>query len=80
MFLSFPSLLARRRKLFRIQIVVVCSCDLHLRRAPPFRLPFSLSRLIAYLVPYLPVTPTFLVLFVIFAVVAVMNGVIDLGR
>lgn len=32
-----------------------------------------------YLVPYLPVTPTFLVLFVIFAVVAEMNGSGDGG-
>lgn len=32
-----------------------------------------------YLVPYLPVTPTFLVLFVIFAVVAGMNGLGDGG-
>jgi hypothetical protein len=30
---------------------------------------------LTYLVPYLPVTPTFLVLFVILADVAVMNGV-----
>lgn len=30
---------------------------------------------VTYLVPYFPVTPTFLVLFVILAVVAVMNGV-----
>jgi hypothetical protein len=32
-------------------------------------------RLIAYLVPYLPVTPTFFVLFVILADVAMMSGV-----
>jgi len=35
--------------------------------------------LIAYLVPYLPVTPTFFVLFVILADVAVMNGVWKCG-
>jgi len=32
------------------------------------------SRFVTYLVPYFPVTPTFLVLFVILAEVAVMNG------
>ena len=33
----------------------------------------ALDRFGTYLVPYLPVTPTFLVFFVIFAVVAAMN-------
>jgi hypothetical protein len=36
-----------------------------------------LGRIFTYLVPYLPVTPTFLVLFVILAVFAVMNGLLD---
>lgn len=36
-----------------------------------------LLTVITYLVPYLPVTPTFLVLFVILAEVAVMNDLLD---
>ena len=36
--------------------------------------PARPSRFVTYLVPYFPVTPTFLVLFVILAEVAVMNG------